>query len=223
MQFDDGGFPHFGKPVSPGASLLLPVGSNVPTPDLPMSSSLKTDVLSSEWCYFGHHQFICPRSDGLHLGVIPENPINDYRCGEKTVLDGEIPSDLTAEVTISFLGNKKSRDAGMLFRTTAQSVGYDAQRGYFAGLIPKTGLIILGKTDGRNWTELARTATEIDADKPQRLGIETIGDQIAVSLNGTRRIVITEDSYPIGSVGLRVVDTHAVFSDLKIRPTETKR
>ena len=90
-----------------------------------------------------------PTNQGFELGVVPTDPVNAFRSGEKTVFDGTLPKDIDVSVTIDLLGQTDARDAGLLIRTSGPSVGYDSQRGYFAGLIPKTGLAIFGKTDGK--------------------------------------------------------------------------
>ena len=209
--------PFFGEPLAAAVPVARPSGERLRTIRPALRSSLKTEDSLHGWTYYGHHQFILPAKDGLHLGRVPEHPINDYRCAEKIMLDGQLWDNLRAEVTIDFLGSQQARDAGILFRATGPAVGYDAQRGYFAGLVPKTGLVILGKMDGRHWKELARAKTDIDTDKPQRLRVEAVGDQISVSLNGKQRIAISEDTHGSGTIGLRVVDTRAAFSDLQTR------
>ncbi|QDU37390.1 Extracellular exo-alpha-(1-_5)-L-arabinofuranosidase precursor [Maioricimonas rarisocia] len=214
MEFARDGFPQFGKPVRAGEPLRRPSGETPRDVKLPYRSSLKGDHLPPGWSYYGHHQFIDAARDGLHLGVVPEAPINEYRSGEKVVLDGMLPADLSIEVTIDFRGDGDARDAGILFRCSGSSVGYDAQRGYFAGLIPRTGLVILGRMDGETWTELARAPAEIDANRPQRLQVDVAGEQIDVLVDGERVLSRRDGMLSQGSVGLRVVDAHGVFSDV---------
>jgi hypothetical protein len=222
MDIGPQGFPRFFRPVAPGVPLDRPAGEPAPTePDLPYASSLDTSSDDLDWWSpYGHHQFIAFEADGLHLGRVPTDPINDYRSGEKVMLQRELPDDLAVEVTIDFRGNRNARDAGILFRTTGASVGYDAQRGYFVGLIPRTGLVIFGKMDGRRWTELARAATDIDPANPQRLRVEVRGHHVTALLNGREALAAQDASYSAGQVGLRVVNTHAVFSGLRIESTE---
>ena len=95
-------------------------------------------------------------------------------------------------------------------------MGYDAQRGYFVGLIPQTDLLIIGRTDGVGWTELARTTTDIDPKRPQHLAVVVQGNSFTAFLNGRKMLVSKDDAYACGRVGLRVVDTHAVFHAFKI-------
>lgn len=219
MRVGPKGFPLFGRPLPPGQPMERPSGDEVGAAKLPIrlfgdpSASQNDDVA---WSYFGHHQFIEVTQQGLHLGDRPTNPINDYSSGEKVMLNGRIPDDASSEVTIDFLGNAAARDAGILFRCSGPAVGYDAQRGYFAGLIPKTGLVIVGKMDGANWTEISRAPSMIDVTQPQVLRVQTTGKRFTISHNGDQCISIDDGTYSAGSIGLRVVNTHAVFSDFKI-------
>jgi arylsulfatase A-like enzyme/GH43 family beta-xylosidase len=199
------GFPLFGKPIAPGTILEKPSGEALE----------QADFSTSSIDYYGHHQYFACNGQSIRLGQAPGQPINEYRCGEKVVFSGETPRDMKAEVTIDFHGDSNARDAGLLFRITGPSVGYDAQRGYFAGLIPRTQLVILGKMNGSTWKELARAETPIDSSIPQRLTTELQGDHITVSHNGSPKIQHTDSTYARGSFGLRVVDADASFSQMK--------
>lgn len=164
----------------------------------------------------GHQQFYQLSEPSLRLGRAPEAPINDYRSGEKAMVRGWTASDVRAQVTIDFLGNRESRDAGLLFRTSGAALGYDAQRGYFAAIIPGDQRVILGKTDGARWHELARARRTIAVRRPQQLEVRTRGSQILVFLNGQQVIGIRDESYREGGVGVRVVDSEAIFSNLHV-------
>ncbi len=209
------GQPQFGAPLARGSVIDRPAGEILPAVSLPFSTSLRDADLAA-WSYYGHHQFFAAAPDGLHLGMIPAEPINDFRCGEKVVLDRRLPDDHSIDVSIDFRRNNTARDAGILFRCTGSSVGYDAQRGYFAGLIPRTGLVILGKMNGDRWFELARAPTEIDTSAPQRLRVEVAGTEISVFHDGEKKLLLSDDTYKSGFAGLRVVDTHVVFADVLI-------
>lgn len=207
------GFPLLGKPVDFGAVLDKPSGG--PTNHV----SLATD----DFTYYGHHQYYEVTDDGIRLGRVPPEAVNEYRCGEKIVLNHEVPPDFEASVTIDFLGDAGARDAGILFRCSGASVGYDAQRGYFAGLIPRTGIVILGKTDGTEWHELARATSQFAADEQQHLSVRMSADAIIVGLNGQRMIAHRDGTYQRGTVGLRVVDSDARFSDFRVEPVEVAK
>ncbi len=218
--FDIGpqGYPRFGRPIAPGVPLDRPAGEpDLAALALPYESSLRRTADNSPWSAYAHHQFVAFDDDGLHLGQAPEAPINDYRNGEKVMLERDLPADFSAEITITFPDGQDSRDAGFLFRTTAASVGYDAQRGYFIGLIPKTRLVIAGRMDGTHWKELARAEVELDARTPHRLRIEAQGPRFAAHLDGQQALTLEDTTWDRGQLGLRVVNTHAVFTDCAIR------
>ncbi|MFO0999203.1 MAG: glycoside hydrolase family 43 protein [Planctomycetaceae bacterium] len=221
MHFSSDGRPEFGDPVSANVMLPKPSGTASIAADLPISVSLKSTMALEAWNYYGHHQFIDFRKDGLHLGSPPNaSPVNDYRSGEKIVLQATPPADLIAAVTINFQGNRKSRDAGLLFRATLPSVGYDAQRGYFVGLIPGTRLLVAGKTDGTNWTELARKSVDFDPAESQRLQVTCYRDSFVIHHNGEQVLSFIDATYPTGSVGVRVVDSYAIFTDFSLKPND---
>ena len=201
-----------GTPVSPGIQLKRPSG------DAPIQNAFSTDRFE----YYGHHQMLSIEDSKFRLGQQPQDPVNTYRSGEKVVFTGRFANDFVAEVQIDFLNVEDARDAGLLFRTTLPSVGYDAQQGYFAGLIPRTQLVILGKTDGTRWQELARAPTSIQTDTPDRLKVQTQGDRIVIWHNGEKAIEHQDSTYSRGNLGLRVVDADAIFSELRVKPSATR-
>ena len=220
MQFTPQGLPEFGEPIAAGVKLPVPSGQQPnAAQQLPLSLPLqgeRGDVFPHS--VFAHHQFVAFRTDGLHLGEVPAEPINDYRCGEKLVLDVQVPVDLRASVDIDFDDNRNATDAGILFRVSQPAVGYDAQRGYFVGLIPKTSLLVIGKTDGQAWQELSRANVEIDVHRRQRLRIDIRGHTFTAYHNGQRVLAASDKRYGEGSVGLRVVNSKAIFSGLQLSP-----
>ncbi len=218
FRFDDSGFPDFGRPVDPGSTLPLPSGSVKADPRLPLARGLRDGREVPGFSYYGHQQFLSLRRDGAHLGCVPDQPVNDYRCGEKLVLDGGDFTDFRAAVNVRFING--DRDAGLLFRVSDPAVGYDAQSGYFAGLVPKQNRIVLGRTDGSRWHEIARADVPMDPGRDHRLEVAVRGSQIAVMLDGERHLLAEDETHARGSVGLRVVDTHARFSDLEVTRLE---
>jgi GH43 family beta-xylosidase len=214
----ESGFPDFGHPVAPGSSLARPSGEKMPSPKLPVAVSFRSEKDLAPFSYYGHQQFLALSETGVELGAVPAEPVNAYRSGEKLVLDGGEFADFTASTRISFL--KGDRDAGLLFRMTDPSVGFDAQRGYFAGVIPGAKAIVLGKTDGSKWKEIARASATFDTTKPVDFSVTAKGSEFAVTLDGKEVLTAKDDTYPKGSVGLRVVDTHARFSGLEVKAAE---
>ena len=211
FKFPEGERPRFGTPVPAGEPLALPAGEPTAKLTLPFKSDLHAGH-----SYFGHSQFYELTDTGLRLGTPPADPVNTYRSGEKIVLDAMTPDDFTAKVTLDFGGNREGRGAGILFRVTAPSVGYDAQRGYFVGLKPSENVVLLGKMDGQSWKELSRQAFPIDPSKKYRLAVTATGPKFDISVDEKPVLSFTDSTYKTGTVGLRVVDIPVTFSDLEI-------
>jgi GH43 family beta-xylosidase len=216
VAFRSDGFPDFGTAVQAGTPLPRPAGETLPRPALPLTLPLTAADDLRQFSYYGHQQFLAAEKDGVHLGTVPAHPVNDYRSGEKLVLDGGDFSDVSAAVDIRFVAG--ARDAGLLFRVRQPAVGFDAQQGYFAGVLPGQDRVILGRTDGRNWQEIARADLALpDQGARVRLGVQASGTSIRVSLDGKEVITAQDSTYRAGSIGLRVVDTHACFSGLEVK------
>jgi hypothetical protein len=218
VNFKADGFPDFGTPVQAGQAIPRPKGETVPSVSLPLARSLRDPANLRGFSYFGHQQLLAVEKDGVHLGTVPSHPENDYRSGEKLVLDGGDFADLDASVTIRFV--QGGRDAGLLVRVTKPAVGFDAQHGYFAGILPDEKRVIFGKTDGKAWQEIARADLAVDKNKPLVLGVRARCERFVVSVDGKEVLAASDATYPRGSIGLRVVHTHACFTGLKVTAAE---
>lgn len=215
------GRPLFGSPVAAGDLLDMPSGTPVAASD-ETARSFPTFESLDEWIYFGHHQMWEVREGVLHLGVQPKPTINGYRSGEKVILNDADWANVCVAATIRI--EEGDRDAGILFRVQRPAVGYDAQEGYFAGIIPGSDRVVLGATDGVGWRHIADADANIELDRDYRLLVTARGEEIVVTLDGKRVIQATDDAYRRGTVGLRVVDSTAAFSDVEIKPLrKTKR
>jgi hypothetical protein len=151
----------------------------------------------------------------VRLCAVPTAPVNEFRAGEKVVLARGYWQDLSCSVRVNVVEGK--RDAGLLFRCTLPAVGYDAQEGYFAGIIPGTGKLVLGSTDGESWREIGLADAAVQPSRDYVLSATAKGPEIAVCLNGKEVMRNNDLQHTGGSVGLRVVDTHAAFSDLAVQ------
>ena len=211
FKFAKDGRPLFGRPLPAGQVHPRPAGEKTSQLKLPYQSDLRSDHT-----FYGHHQFYKLTEAGLRLGSLSSKAINDYRSGEKIVLNKQAPNDFSASVTLDFHNNRKGRGAGLLFRITAPSVGYDAHRGYFVGVKPSENAVLLGKMDGTGWQELKRTTLPIDVSKKHQLQVTAVGPEFTISLNGNKLYSHTDKDYQKGTIGLRVVDIPTTFSDLEI-------
>lgn len=211
------GEPVLGEPVAAGVPLLEPSGAS----HSPRRNSARWDfthggAVRADFDYYGHQQFLDQDTAGLHLGRVPERPVNAFRSGEKVVLRDGDHEDV--RVTTAFRVLSGSKAVGMLLRTTAPAVGVDAQRGYFAGWVPESGRLLLGRTDGVVWTVLGSRQVDAGPEDELVLVVEAVGSTLRARLNDMTdsEIEVRDSQYRRGSIGLRVVHTHAVFSRLEV-------
>ena len=213
MSFDEStGAPDFGRPISPG----IPQPRNVPPKNVSLdnSSGLLNDP--TRWQYFGHHQRYAFDERGVRLGIQGKAHINDFESGEKIVLSEGVIDNVRASVTIDQLADVQRGGAGILFRVSGPALGYDAHRGYFAGVNIRGGYVMLGKMDGERFELLQRVDIAMDGQLPVRLGVSAVDSKLTVSVDGREVIQVNDQDYSTGTVGLRVVRTEAHFSDLTI-------
>lgn len=217
MRWRADGTPDLGQPVP--AAAPVPLASGTPWNAVADARSWQfAESSQADFDYYGHHQYFSTQQDGLHLGVIPSAPVNAYRSGEKIVLrDGDY-RDFRAET--EFTVRAGGHDVGLLFRVSRPAVGFDALRGYFVGMSTGRNSVVLGAMDGRGWREIASAPVFLDPDGTQRLTVTAEGPKITVYVGNDplAAITATDSEYSRGSIGLRVVDTHAVFTSLTIRP-----
>ncbi|MBN2377125.1 MAG: hypothetical protein JXD22_12030, partial [Sedimentisphaerales bacterium] len=75
---------------------------------------------------------------------------------------------------------------------------------------------ILGKMDGQHWQELAAKEVDCKENTTYHLKVVAKGDTIKFFVNDTLVIELSDNTYPEGFAGLRVVDTHAEFDNIDI-------
>ena len=208
------GAPVMGAPRARGADLPVPTGQ----PWTPRSDAATWDfrqVGVDDFDYYGHHQFFAVSDAGLDLGCVPAEPVNDFRSAEKFVLrDGDY-ENVKIELTVDLLDAQRS--VGVLFRTTAPSIGFDTQRGYYACFSLDTHDLVLGRTDGEEWTTLATEKLQVRRDRTQTMTITAEGDHLRVTCSGAA-VDTHDDHYRRGSVGMRVVECHARYLTLSVTP-----
>lgn len=218
MRWRADGVPALGQPVPAGAA--VPVPSGTPASPVRTAGSWRFGTSGQDdFDYFGHHQYFAVEPDGLHLGVVPEEPVNAYRSGEKVVLrDGDY-GDFSA--VLEFDVKDGSHDVGLVFRVTRPAVGFDAMRGYFAGVSTGRQTVVLGAMDGHSWREIASASVFLDPEETQRITVTADGARLTVFVGTDAQPAITFDdpAYKRGSIGCRVVDAHAVFTSLSVTPS----
>jgi GH43 family beta-xylosidase len=218
MRWRADGTPDLGQPVQAAAPVPIPSGTPARSVRDARNWRFALDG-QNDFDYYGHHQYFSTEANGLHLGVIPKAPVNAYRSGEKIVLrDGDY-RDFRAMV--EFQVREGSHDVGLLFRVTRPAVGFDMLRGYFVGLSVGRNTVVLGAMNGRAWREISSAPVFLDPTGVQRITVEVSGPRISVCVGGDPlpAIDVNDTEHERGSIGCRVVDTHAVFTSLTVTPS----
>ena len=208
------GSPKFETPTPAGTVLKRPSGEEGPVAGSKFVDNFSNNLWDN-WQYFGYNRYITTRDEKIVLGYIPSWGIaNNYRSGEKAIARGLTWDNVTIEGKTRIVNG--NRDAGLIFRVTHPAVGFDAMKGYFAGIIPANGKAILGKMDGKSWHELAITDFPAKTNTWYDLKVIAKGNQISFFVDGKKIIQIEDNSYSSGYAGIRVVDTEAEFDDIVI-------
>ncbi|HPQ85182.1 MAG TPA: glycoside hydrolase family 43 protein [Actinomycetota bacterium] len=203
---------HRGRPVFGTVMDEVPVPRGTPDRERRPRRTLELTEPSADMHFLGHHQLIDFSPDGMTLGRVPQDPANLYRCGEKVLLTDPAPGNLHIEVEIDTADDQ--RDVGILFRVSRPTLGYDCQRGYFAGIITEDQRLLIGRTDGTNWRELVSTDLPRSADGRYHLEVTANGTQLSARV-GDVAVQTHDDLFTAGQVGLRVVNAQATFSHLQ--------
>lgn len=219
MGWSADGEPVLGQPVPAGAPLSEPSGTTrVPRRGPGVWEFGAGTGSLAEFDYYGHQQYLSLEPDGIHLGRVPEQPVNAYRSGEKVVLRDGVYEDV--RVTARFRIVEGTSAIGVLLRVTGPAVGFDAQRGYFAGWVPKSRRLVVRRSNGSAMEQLGSCVVPTDVGPDDALVVEATGTRLRVHLqsNPECRVEVEDDHYAHGSIGVRVVGTHAVFTRLDVEP-----
>ena len=113
-------------------------------------------------------------------------------------------------------------EAGLIFRVSNPGVGANAFSGYYVGIQPATGKIVLGRANG-DWVQLTASEATINAGQTYHLKVVAQESAIKVYFNnlGTPVISVTDTTYSSGFVGVRQVfddfkQVDATFSNIEV-------
>ncbi len=209
------GLPDFGRPVPAGKALPLPSGEPANR-----TGTIFAEAFSAEhwdhWQFFGYKRFIWLEDQRLCLGGRASwGNVNDYRSGEKALVRGQEWNDLDLQVRVCI--RQGQRGAGVLFRVREPAVGYDAFKGYYAGLSPQGNKLVLVKSDGKACREIAAAGQPLDPERWYTLRVQAQGSRISISLDGKPLLNATDSDHATGRVGVRVIDTAGLFDDFTVR------
>ena len=102
-------------------------------------------------------------------------------------------------------------EAGLIFRVSNPGIGTNAFSGYYVGINPATGKIVLGRANG-DWVQLAASEATINTGQTYHLKVVAQASAIKVYFDNlhTPVISVTDSNYSSGFVGVR-----QLFDDFK--------
>jgi hypothetical protein len=133
--------------------------------------------------------------------------------GAKAVVSALRMADLRFDATIEV---GETGDAGVIFRVSELSIGFDHYKGYYVGIDAAAQAVLIGKTDNR-WIQIARQSAPISAGKPYHIRISARERQLQVWVdrNEVARIEIDDSPNREGMIGVRSFSSKVVFSSLR--------
>ncbi len=136
--------------------------------------------------------------------------------GYKAVLADSNYSNIDFSVDVTATNN--ADDAGVLFRVQGASTGVDNVVGYYTGINLSRNRVILGRMNN-NWTEIASSpvvSSGINGNEKYNLRVVAVGSLIKVYLDDELQISHIDPTYSSGSIGFRVYQTGAAYTNLKV-------
>jgi hypothetical protein len=149
-------------------------------------------------------------------------PASAGTAGVKAVASATDFADFTYDADVM---PASSGDTGLIFRVTRPSLGDNAFDGYYVGVSPGDGRILLGKAtaSGNAWTPLAHAPLAIQPGVPLHLRVMAAGATIRVFVRGIADPIlsISDKSFAHGAIGVRRYATEktsvpASFTNLSV-------
>jgi hypothetical protein len=131
-------------------------------------------------------------------------PIGAGTAGVKAVATATDFTDFTYDADVT---PASSGDTGVIFRVSRPSLGDNAFDGYYAGVSPGDGQIVLGKTSASDngWIPLAHARLATQAGVPIHIRVVAAGDRIRVFIRDITAplLDISDGSFTHGAIGVR--------------------
>jgi hypothetical protein len=123
--------------------------------------------------------------------------------------------DARAEVRVGASG-----DAGLLVRASSVTAATNGYHGYYVGISNASNRVLIGKSNGNTFTELASAAANvtIGAGVDHRLRVVASGNQLSVYLDDASAPIVsaTDGDHVTGATGLMARATSAAFDDVSV-------
>ncbi|KAL6807245.1 carbohydrate-binding module family 66 protein [Trichoderma sp. SZMC 28013] len=134
--------------------------------------------------------------------------------GGKALIANKLFGDFVYEADMTI--TDANGNAGLVFRVSNPYDGADGYYGYYAGI--GNGFVVLGRADD-NWNELSNvSAASVKIGTVHHIMVKAKGDSLSVYVDdmNTPKISLQDDTYRLGSNGVRVYQTEATVDNIVI-------
>ena len=140
---------------------------------------------------------------------------------DKDFTDFAYEADVTVKESKDPDQNRREAQGGILFRASRSGHDHpDRYYGYYFCLNVKDQMVVLGRSSGDNWTEIATKKMTIKYGSTYRLKVTAYGNHITcyVDDNGSNyaKIDVIDNEHASGSVGARNWYSETEYSNMKV-------
>ncbi len=178
--------------------------TTAPTPVVVLYSDNFDDGNANGWLPYGGTWAIENRKYGVNPGTEAKSIV--YNTNYTNFI-------YTADVTIGTSGS-----AGVIFDVTSPSTGTYAFNGYYVGIDANNDRIDFMRMSTNTFTLITSAWVTIEPYTSYRLRIVRSGGYVKIYLNDMNvpKIDSYDATYSSGSIGVRALDTHALFDNISV-------
>ncbi|NOY09345.1 MAG: family 43 glycosylhydrolase [Spirochaetes bacterium] len=212
FSWNQDGSPNFGQPISGAVPRNLPSGETGNVNGTTFTDDFSDGKVFDEWKYNG-----ISSSFAVENGQLKVDGTNGYGVADKALIRGYKWSDFTYEADVK-IASGTTWTGGLLFRVKNAGMGSLLFNGYYAGLNPSENNLIIGRSDGREWTTLKTYSMTVNTDTVYKMKIVTSGPNIKVYVTDmvTPKVDINDSVYYEGEAGVRSSGSIAYFDNISI-------
>ena len=183
------------------------------------------DTDAPGWVDYGGGWFV--RNGRLHAAT---NTGSTYgTAGMKAVAAATDFADLTYDADVI---PAPAGDTGLIFRVAHPAIGPNAFDGYYAGVNPHDGTVLLGRCDAAHngWTPIGQARIGLPVGRPVHLRVVAVGPRIKVFVGDGDQPALTasDATFTRGAIGVRGYTTDAdataaAFGNVSVHSTAAGR
>ncbi|NOY07394.1 MAG: family 43 glycosylhydrolase [Spirochaetes bacterium] len=206
------GSPNFVQPISGAVPRDLPSGETGNVNGTTFTDDFSDGNAFDGWTFNGSSSTFT-----VVNGQFKIDGTSEYASGEKALVRGYKWSDFTYTADVK-IASGTTWTGGLLFRVKNAGMGRLLFEGYYVGLNPSQNNIIVGRSNGREWTTLKTYSMTVNTDTVYKMKIVTSGPNIKVYVTDmvTPKVDINDSVYYEGELGVRTSNSITYFDNISI-------